>query len=138
MLPLSCIMAGAKEECPRQSRQQFSQIQAENIAKELNLDATTGKRFTETYMKCQQEIWKIEPGRPPRHREANTADLTEQEAQKIITDRFIHRQKMNEIQERYYKEYSKFLTQKQILRMYDHEWKMMEKMMHKHKRHKQK
>lgn len=39
---------------------------------------------------------------------------------------------MNKIQEKYYHEYSKFLSQKQILRVYDHEHKMMERMMRRH------
>ena len=42
--------------------------------------------------------------------------MTDAEAQQIIKERFAHRQKINEIQEKYYAEYSKFLTQKQILK----------------------
>ena len=51
---------------------------------------------------------------------------------KIIKERFEHRNRINAIQEKYYKEYSKFLNQRQILRLYDLENKMMRKMFREH------
>lgn len=111
----------------RPSREQFAKIQATTIAADLELDEATTRTFVETYLRNQKEIWEI---RPPKDAESDdTKNLTEAQAKKIITERFAHRQRMNKIQEKYYREYSKFLSQKQILRVYDHEHKMMERMM---------
>ena len=62
----------------------------------------------------------------------DTKGITEDEARKIIAERFAHRKKIDEIQERYYKEYSKFLTQKQILQIYNYEKRMMDRMFREH------
>lgn len=48
---------------------------------------------------------------------AATKALTEAEAEQVLKERLEHRQKMLDLQEKYYKEYSKFLTQKQLLRV---------------------
>ena len=100
------------------------------VADADTLSVLASRTFVETYLRNQKEIWKI---RPPKDAESDdTKNLTEAQAKKIITERFAHRQRMNKIQEKYYREYSKFLSQKQILRVYDHEHKMMERMMRRH------
>jgi hypothetical protein len=54
--------------------------------------------------------------------------MTEEEARQELTGRFEHWRKFNDIQEKYYKEYSKFLSQLQIVELYDLERKQMDKM----------
>lgn len=109
------------------SRDQLAQVQAQKIAEELKLDENASKQFVTTFTQCQKEIWDSRPANDRRKRDKN-ADMTDAEAQQIIKARFAHRQKINEIQEKYYTEYSKFLTQKQILKVYDLEKKMMDRM----------
>ncbi len=109
------------------SRDQLAEVQAQKIAKELQLDENTTKQFVATFTRCQNEIWGSRPKRENKNRDKN-ATMTDDEAQKIIKARFAHRQQINEIQEKYYAEYSKFLTQRQILRVYDLEKKMMDRM----------
>lgn len=116
----------------RPPREQFAKIQAETIATDLELDETTTRRFVETYLKCQEEIWDSRPPKEMQKKGEDAKNLTEAQARKIITERFAHRARMNKIQDKYYREYSKFLTQRQILRVYDHEHKMMERMMRRH------
>ena len=50
------------------------------------------------------------------------------ETKKSIKDRFEHSEKILKIREKYYKEYSKFLTQKQIQRVYELEQKTMKRL----------
>lgn len=114
------------------SREQFVQIQANEIATDLKLDETTARQFVATFTKCQQEIWNCGPKSEIGRKQRNTKVTTDAEAEKIIKERFEHRNKINAIQEKYYKEYSKFLNQRQILKLYDLENKMMHKMFREH------
>lgn len=114
------------------SREQFVQIQANEIATDLNLDESTARQFVATFTKCQQEIWNCGPKKEIGRKQRNNKVTTDAEAEKIIKERFEHRNKINAIQEKYYKEYSKFLNQRQILRLYDLENKMMHKMFREH------
>ena len=54
--------------------------------------------------------------------------MTDAEAEKAIKDRFEHSEKILRIREKYYKEYCKFLTQKQIQRVYELEQKTMKRL----------
>ena len=82
-----------KKQATPPSREQFVQIQANEIAEDLHLDDST---------------------------------------ENTTKERFEHRNKINAIQEKYYKEYSKFLNQRQILKLYELENKMMRKMFREH------
>ncbi len=115
----------------RPSREQFAEVQAKKIAEDLKLDENTTKQFVATFTQCQKEIWSSAPQKIRKDKDQK-ASMTEAEATQIIKDRFAHRQKINEIQEKYYNEYSKFLTQRQILRVYNLEKKMMDKMFRQH------
>lgn len=96
------------------SREQFVQIQANEIATDLNLDESTARQFVATFTKCQQEIWNCGPKKEIGRKQRSNKVTTDAEAEKII------------------KEYSKFLNQRQILRLYDLENKMMRKMFREH------
>lgn len=114
----------------RPARESFAKIQAQQIAEELALDDTKSDRFIELFSACQKEIWECSPKKKQKNNDKK--GITEDEARKIIAERFAHRKKIDEIQERYYKEYSKFLTQKQILQIYNYEKRMMDRMFREH------
>lgn len=121
-----------KKQATPPSREQFVQIQANEIAEDLHLDDSTAKQFVATFTKCQQEIWNCGPKKELNRKQRNAKVTTDAEAEKIIKERFKHRNKINAIQEKYYKEYSKFLNQRQILKLYELENKMMRKMFREH------
>ena len=62
---------------------------------------------------------------------------TEEEAEQAIKDRFERSRAVLDLREKYYEEYSKFLAQKQILRVYELEHQFMDRL-HKHREHNQK
>lgn len=113
-----------KEE--RISREELAKVQAHHIAKELAFDDKVTKKFVDTYCRCQQDIWAL----GPRVKASSSSDeATEEE----IEARFEHSQKILDIRRKYYKEYSKFLTQRQIKRVYEIERQMMNRLA-KHKK----
>lgn len=105
----------------RLTREQLAEVQAKHIAKEMAMDDSTSKKFIATYCQFQKEIWELGPH--PKSQQSSTT--TDEETEEVIKDRFAHSQKILNIRQKYYSIYGKFLTQKQIQRVYELERQMM-------------
>ena len=130
MVFVFCTVGMAQNEKQRMSREQLAEKQAMHIAQELAFDDVTTQRFIETYSACQQEIWALGP-RPENE------PATEEEAEQAIRERFERSQAVLDLREKYYEEYSKYLTQKQIFRVYELEHQAMDRL-NKHRENNQK
>lgn len=108
----------------RLTREQLAEVQAEHIAKEMSMDDKTGERFVETFCRYQREIWAL----GPRSSGADMSEMTDEEAERAIKERFEHSRKILDIRQKYYEEYSSFLTQSQIRRVYELERRMMNRL----------
>lgn len=111
----------------RLTREELAEKQAKYIAGEMMMDDAIAERFVETFCRFQKEIWALGPriGRDSLRRATTGTDAeTEQE----IKARFEHSQKILDIRRKYYQEYSGFLTQKQIKRVYELERQMMNRL----------
>ena len=125
-----CTIGMAQNEKQRMSREQLAEKQAKHIAQELSFDEAITQRFIETYCACQQEVWALGP-----RQKAEPA--TDEEAEQAIKERFERSRAVLDLREKYYEEYSKFLTQKQIFRVYELEHQAMDRL-NKHREHNQK
>ena len=130
MLIAFCTIGMAQNEKQRMSREQLAEKQAKHIAQELSFDEATTQRFIEIYCACQQEVWALGPRQ-------KAESVTEEEAEQAIKERFERSRAILDLREKYYEEYSKFLTQKQILRVFELEHQAMDRL-HKHREHNQK
>lgn len=108
----------------RISREQLAEKQAKHIAEELALSSEVSEKFIATYLKCQQEVWAL----GPRQGRQGKASKTESQTESEIQSRFDRSQKLLDIRKKYYAEYSKFLTAKQIDRVYKMEHQMMKRL----------
>lgn len=115
----------------RMTREQMIETQAKHIASELALDDNTYKKFITTYTNYKKELWTTAPRRPKKHTDASE---TEEQAAQNMQRRFEQSQKVLDIRNKYYKEFSKFMTQKQIEQMYDKERKIMKRLKQRHDR----
>lgn len=106
----------------RPNMEQFTQKQAERIAQQLAFDDKTTKKFVETFCNCRKEIAAT---RKPHSQKKKPSEMTDSEVDKCIKARFQQSRKILDIREKYYHAYSKFLTPKQIQRVYDLEKKDM-------------
>ena len=88
-----------KNKKQRMSREQMAEMQAKHIARQLALDDATSQKFTETFSAYQKEVWAL---RPQGKQHGKKKD--------------------------YYKKYSKFLTPKQIQRVYELEKQSMNRL----------
>jgi len=115
----------------RLTREQMAEKQANFIAHELAMDDATATRFVDTYRKYQQEMWSL---RPQHKKDKDAESKTDAQAAQDMKQRFEHSQKLLDLRKKYYDEYSKFLTPKQIERVYDLEKRSMKHLKKKHNR----
>lgn len=108
----------------RISREQLAEKQARHISERLCFTPGVNEKFITTYLRYQQEVWAL----GPRMNKPKTSSMTETQADSAIQARFDHSQKLLNIQKKYYAEYSKFLTAKQIERVYGMERQMMKRL----------
>ncbi|MBS7199078.1 MAG: hypothetical protein KH111_13215 [Bacteroidales bacterium] len=121
-----CVSTYAqKGDRQRMTREQLAEVQAKYIAKELEMDDVATKQFIETFCQFQKEIWALGP-RPKK----DISTCTDEEIEQAIKERFAHSQKILNLRQKYYEEYGKFLSQKQIGRVYELERKMMDRLFH--------
>lgn len=100
----------------RLSREQLAEVQAKTIAYKLAFTEPTTSKFVKTFCAYQKEIWAL----GPRQR-VNKGSGSDEANEIAIKQRFAMSEKILEIRQKYYKEYSKFLTQTQIERVYEEE-----------------
>lgn len=127
MMITSCTTVFAQQSTPQRpnqkqriSREQLAEVQAKHIANELAFSEDVTEKFVKTYCNYQKEIWALGPRPRP-----NKQGMSEQENEERIKQRFAMSEKILNIRQKYYKEYSKFLTQTQIEKVYEKERKMM-------------
>lgn len=107
----------------RISREQLAEVQAKHIAGELAFSDAVTEKFVKTYCDYQEEIWTLEP-----RRSTDRQGMSEQENEARIKQRFATSEKILRIRQKYYEEYSKFLTQTQIEKVYEQERKIMNRL----------
>lgn len=125
MLVFTAFGTQAQNAKQRMSREQMAETQAKHIAADLNLTGKTYDRFVETYENYKKELWQTAP--KCRKKNCRNSETEEQAAEKM-RKRFERSQKVLDIRNKYYQEFSKFLTQKQIEQMYEKERKMMKRL----------
>lgn len=110
----------------RMSREQMAEMQAKHIARQLALDDATSQKFIETFSAYQKEVWTLRP--QGKQHGKKKSEMTDAEVEKSIKDQFDHSQKILTLRQEYYKKYSKFLTPKQIQRVYELEKQSMNRL----------
>lgn len=127
-----CVSTYAqKSDRQRMTREQLAEAQANFIADEMAMDDTTAEQFIKTFCQFQKEIWALGP-RPKR----DSSSYSNTETEQVLKERFAHSQKILDLRKKYYVEYSKFLTQKQIERVYQLERGMMNRLYHRSQKEK--
>jgi hypothetical protein len=114
----------------RPSREEMSTMMAKRIAEQLAFDDATTEQFVKTYSEYQKEVWASGPG---VRRMGADKEMDEKTAEQMNQERLEHQKKIQEIRSKYYDEYSKFLTQKQINKVEEIEKEMRRKMMDEHR-----
>jgi len=128
MLMGTATISAQNNQRQRLTREELADKQARHIAQTMAFDDATTKQFVETYTACQKEIWALGPRMNGARKQANAQQQTESEAKQDIALQFERSEKLLQIRQKYYAEYSKFLTQNQIKRVYVLERRMMKRL----------
>lgn len=109
----------------RMTREQMAEAQAKHFARDLALDDATSQKFVKTFCDYQKELWALGPNKRQKK-----AEMTDAETEQAIKARMERSQKLLDLRQKYYNEYSKFLSPKQIQRIYDLEQQTMRRLGH--------
>ena len=140
-MTLSAQEKDNKEKKQRPTPEQMMQMQTNQMVKVLMLYDATAAKFTPIYEKYLKELRDCRMmNREPRVKketaqgtEAKTAKgtprpvMTDAEIAKMLKGQFAQSRKMLDIREKYYNEFSKILSQKQIMKIYQQEKSNMNK-----------
>ena len=105
----------------RMTMEQMVDMQSNKIIGELGLDDKTAAKFKDVYAKYMKEMNDLRKEYMPKRPEAGKKPSmpTDAEVDKMMRDRFKQSRKMLDIREKYYDEFRKFLSPKQVQKIYD-------------------
>ena len=116
---------GKRQHHKRMTVEQMADKQANKIVGDLGLDDKTAAKFKDVYAKYMKELNDLgkeympkKPDVKPGEGKANPMP-TDAEVDKMMRDRFKQSRKMLDIREKYYDEFRKFLSPKQVQKVYD-------------------
>ena len=132
-ITLSAQNTDNKARKQRPTPEQMMQMQVDQMVKTLMLDDATAAKFTPVYEKYLKELRECRMmTHKPRTEKAKdqSADanvkkerpsMTDDQIATMLRNQFTQSRKMLDIREKYYNEFSKILSQKQISRVYQQE-----------------
>jgi len=112
---------GKKRGHKRMTMEQMVNMQGNKIVDELGLDDKTSAKFMDVYKKYMTEMNDLRKEYMPKRPEPGKAPSmpTDAEVDKMMRDKFKVGRKMLDIREKYYDEFRKFLSPKQVQKIYD-------------------
>ena len=119
-----CMSMGAnaqnkqKKDGSRMSVEQLTELRAKRIAQALALDDATAQKFTTTFCACQTELYAANKAMK-ENKGKKRSEMTDAEIETIQKDRFKQSRKLLDLREKYYGEYRKFLSARQVQRVYE-------------------
>ena len=104
------------------SMETVAEMQANKIIGELGLDDKTAAKFTDVYKKYMEEMNDLRKEYMPKMKAGEVSMPTmptDAEVDKMMRDRFKQSRETLDIREKYYDEFRKFLSPKQVQKIYD-------------------
>ena len=132
-MTLSAQNTDNKQKKQRPTPEQMVQMQTKQIVKTLMLDDATAAKFTPVYEKYLKELRECRMMTHKARTEKTKAQgtdanvkkerpsMTDDEIATMLRNQFTQSRKMLDVREKYYNEFSKILSQKQILKIYQQE-----------------
>ena len=132
-MTLSAQNTDNKQKKQRPTPEQMVQMQTKQIVNTLMLDDATAAKFTPVYEKYLKELRECRMMTHKARTEKTKAQGTDANAKKerpsmtddeiatMLRNQFTQSRKMLDIREKYYNEFSKILSQKQIMKIYQQE-----------------
>ena len=111
----------------RMNMEQVAEGQAKKFVNELGLDDKTAARFTDVYKQYMKELDDVRKEgfesmmkeNRPDDAKGKRPEMTDEDIDKMMRNRFLQSRKTLDIREKYYDEFRKFLSPKQVQKIYD-------------------
>lgn len=109
----------------RMTMEQMVDMQSNKIIGELGLDDKTAAKFKDVYQKYMTEMNNLRKKDFPKKEGVKSDDKkipavpTDAEVDKMMRERFAQSRKMLDVREKYYDEFRKFLSPKQVQKIYE-------------------
>lgn len=136
------VVADEPRPCPRGERpdpQQIFEARCRLLVERMKLDEAKAEQFKTIYRNYQQEMMQLHRDfghkhHSRRHAEPQTTP-TEEQIEELMLGRFALSRAIVDVRERYYKEFRKVLSPRQIQHIYEMEREGGERMQHRHRNH---
>jgi len=111
----------ANMQCPRMSVEGMDSLKCQHMVGDLMLNDATTAKFESLYMNYLSELRAIyAPAKDKKEmkKDFKMTTQTDADVQKMIEDRFAKDQKILDVKEKYYKEFKKILSPKQVAKIF--------------------
>jgi len=132
LLMLSVLSLGAQSQNTMRIpsfRERILQAKLVEIRRSLNLDQATMQHFRPIYIQYEKEISEVNINNQVRLMRANYDSLTSEEAERLVIMQLANAKKLIEIREKYYYKFKNVLTSQQIVKLYQTEAAIRQKVM---------
>jgi len=132
LLMLSVLSLGAQSQNTARVpsfRERILQAKLVEIRRSLNLDQATMQHFRPIYIQYEKEISEVNINNQVRLMRANYDSLTSEEAERLVIMQLENAKKLIEIREKYYYKFKNVLTSQQIVKLYQTEAAIRQKVM---------
>jgi Spy/CpxP family protein refolding chaperone len=130
LLMLTMLSLGAQSQNAKRLpivRERILQAKLVEIRRSLNLDQVTMQRLRPIYIEYEKEISGVSTNNQRRLISANSDTLTPQEAERLVMVQLENAKRLIDIREKYYHKFKTVLTPQQIVRLYQTEAQIRQK-----------
>ena len=130
LLMLTMLSLGAQSQNAKKLpilRERILQAKLVEIRRSLNLDQATMQRLRPIYIEYEKEISGVNTNNQRRLMSANSDTLTPQEAERLVMVQLENAKRLIDIREKYYHKFKTVLTPQQIVRLYQTEAQIRQK-----------
>ena len=130
LLMLTMFSLGAQSQNAKRLpilRERILQAKLVEIRRSLNLDQATMQRLRPIYIEYEKEISGVNTNNQRRLMSANSDTLTPQEAERLVMVQLENAKRLIDIREKYYHKFKTVLTPQQIVRLYQTEAQIRQK-----------
>jgi len=130
LLMLTMLSLGAQSQNAKRLpivRERILQAKLVEIRRSLNLDQATMQRLRPIYIEYEKEISGVNTNNQRRLMSANSDTLTPQEAERLVMVQLENAKRLIDIREKYYHKFKTVLTPQQIVRLYQTEAQIRQK-----------
>ena len=110
-------------------RQRIEQAKLRQIRKNLQLDDATFSQFRQLYLRYERTLANVDFRSQNRIVNVNADSLTDRQADELLMAQWLRAKQLINVRERFYGEFRRILTAQQLVKLYQSETEIRQKVM---------